>query len=423
MNVENKHNNEHLNIKRLEILFYQFRYSLIGNICTGLLCIFLFWNRVDHLFLAVWSGLSLAVLIIRTIICRTCQSGHIARSYRKYFIVFNAGAILTGSLWGVLALNLFSNQQFSTAAVMLVIVCGSVATTAFLYSVSYPTFISFAYPAALPPILKLLFQHDSEMIMLGVMGLLFLGLLTMMTVYMNKNIFRYFSYEINYWKLLDQMGHEKDEVVELNTDIMNELLRTRTRKEELQTENEKVEELANRLKTLSTTDSLTEIANRRCFDEFLEKEWSRSSRTHTPLSLVLCDIDCFKAFNDRYGHPSGDQCLKQVASLLADHARRTGDMAVRYGGEEFSIILSNTDIKVAADIAEQMRRGIEKLGILHNGSVVKDYVTASFGVASVIPDFETEKTSLIAKADHALYQAKQSGRNSVATATNGTVYY
>ena len=259
--------------------------------------------------------------------------------------------------------------------------------------------------------------------MLGVMGLLFLGLLTMMTVYMNKNIFRYFSYEINYWKLLDQMGHEKDEVVELNTDLMNELLRTRTRKEELQTENEKVEELANRLKTLSTTDSLTEIANRRCFDEFLEKEWSRSSRTHTPLSLVLCDIDCFKAFNDRYGHPSGDQCLKQVASLLADHARRTGDMAARYGGEEFSIILSNTDIKVAADIAEQMRRGIEKLGILHNGSVVKDYVTASFGVASVIPDFETEKTSLIAKADHALYQAKQSGRNSVATATNGTVYY
>lgn len=171
---------------------------------------------------------------------------------------------------------------------------------------------------------------------------------------------------------------------------------------------------ANRtLKKLSSLDGLTGIANRRSFDEVLHKEWNRSIRSGKSLGLIMLDIDFFKLYNDHYGHQGGDDCLKQVASGLASAVHRDSDFLARYGGEEFSAILPDTDIKGAANVAEEMRLAIKDLKIEHAKSKVDDIVSISIGVSAVIPQRDTDSEILIAAADQALYKAKEAGRNRV----------
>ncbi len=174
-----------------------------------------------------------------------------------------------------------------------------------------------------------------------------------------------------------------------------------------------LEEANTQLKRLTLIDGLTGIANRWHFDEFLEKEWHRNMRYNNPVSLVMGDIDFFKNYNDRYGHQAGDDCLKQVAAILNNIAKRPGDLAARYGGEEFAVILSGTDLKQAGVLAENANKKLRKIRIPHSDSQVADYVTLSFGVASIIPKYGTKPYDLIKAADKALYKAKNSGRNQI----------
>lgn len=171
-------------------------------------------------------------------------------------------------------------------------------------------------------------------------------------------------------------------------------------------------EAANReLKRIVSIDGLTQIANRRCFDEVLQQEWKRLKREQLPLSLILCDIDCFKAYNDTYGHQAGDECLKQVANTICQYARRPADLVARYGGEEFAMILPNTEAEGAIQVAESIRAGVKALNLVHAGSKVSEFVTLSLGVACVIPSPESSIEQLITGADKALYQAKTEGRD------------
>lgn len=167
------------------------------------------------------------------------------------------------------------------------------------------------------------------------------------------------------------------------------------------------------LHALSTTDGLTEIANRRRFNDFLESEWKRCLRAKTPVSLVMADIDYFKLYNDRYGHQKGDDVLKKIADTIKCYSNRASDLTARYGGEEFAVILGNTDVDTAKTIAGRTCLGVEKLNIPHESSKVKGVVTASFGVCSMIPEGQTEPGELIARADKQLYKAKENGRNRV----------
>ncbi|MCL6635269.1 MAG: GGDEF domain-containing protein [Peptococcaceae bacterium] len=167
------------------------------------------------------------------------------------------------------------------------------------------------------------------------------------------------------------------------------------------------------LKLLCYKDGLTGIANRRHFEEHLEREWRRAARNHKPLSMAMCDIDFFKAYNDTYGHQSGDECLKLVAGALTGMVNRPGDLVSRYGGEEFGIVLPETDAAGAVFLAEKLRAGIESLKIPNINSGLGDYLTVSLGVASLVPGPDNSPDDLIAAADHALYQAKIKGRNRV----------
>lgn len=160
-------------------------------------------------------------------------------------------------------------------------------------------------------------------------------------------------------------------------------------------------------------DGLTNIPNRRHFDQMLEREWKRALRTHSPLSLVMIDIDFFKRYNDHYGHGMGDECIKQVATSLLHSVSRSSDFVARYGGEEFVAILPHTDNAGAKTIAECLRSHVEALRIPHQASNVFGYVTVSVGSASVIANTEMTPLDLLKLADDKLYLAKKAGRNRV----------
>ena len=169
---------------------------------------------------------------------------------------------------------------------------------------------------------------------------------------------------------------------------------------------------ANReLEKLSRQDGLTGIANRRSFDSYLLTEVRRALRDKAPVSLILSDVDHFKAFNDCYGHQAGDDCLRRVAAALSSAGRRPADLAARYGGEEFAMVLPGTVLEGAVDVAKAVCRVIGGLAIPHARSAVDKSITLSQGIVSLIPERETATEDLIQHADQALYQAKQQGRN------------
>lgn len=176
------------------------------------------------------------------------------------------------------------------------------------------------------------------------------------------------------------------------------------------TEQKRAEEA---LHSLAHKDGLTNLANRRSFDMKLEADLMHAQRKEEEIALLLCDVDHFKLYNDTYGHQAGDECLKKVAKVIEKQALRPTDLAARYGGEEFAIILPNTTPAGAQKVAERLRGAIYDLNLEHESSLTNDRVTISVGAACLIPKSDLLATSFIEKADEALYQAKEGGRNKV----------
>jgi diguanylate cyclase (GGDEF)-like protein len=165
------------------------------------------------------------------------------------------------------------------------------------------------------------------------------------------------------------------------------------------------------LQRLASSDGLTQVANRRCFDEYLNLEWQRLAREQLPLSLILCDVDYFKLYNDTYGHLAGDDALRQVAKAISGAIKRPADLVARYGGEEFVVLLPNTDAEGAVSAARKIQANISAEQIPHCKSQVSSCITLSLGVATTVPHSQSPSATLIAAADQRLYQAKAQGRN------------
>lgn len=173
-------------------------------------------------------------------------------------------------------------------------------------------------------------------------------------------------------------------------------------------------ELNAELQRLTKADGLTGLSNRRYLDEYLDAEWKRGARDQNSLGVLMIDVDYFKRYNDTYGHVAGDDVLKKVADVIRASFSRPADLAGRFGGEEFMVILPNTNTAGATHVAEKIRAAVEGLCIPHDASSAADYVTVSIGATSLVPQRDVAPTTLIEAADAALYQAKKAGRNRIA---------
>lgn len=208
--------------------------------------------------------------------------------------------------------------------------------------------------------------------------------------------------------------------------LKKEMDERKAREEELLYIKQQLEKSNEVLKQRSIIDGLTGVFNRRHFDEMLKKEWNRSLRQSTPISLILADVDHFKGYNDTYGHQMGDECLQKISRACAKTLKRPGDLIARYGGEEFSIILPDTYLDGAMHIANKIQMNVAKSNITYPESSVSNRITLSMGVASTVPDqiksftvvpsIYSQLKSFIESADQALYLAKNSGRNQIKSA-------
>ena len=172
-----------------------------------------------------------------------------------------------------------------------------------------------------------------------------------------------------------------------------------------------LEKANKQLQKLALVDELTQITNRRGFEQYFNQEYRRMKRNKKPLSLIIADVDYFKNYNDRYGHKAGDHCLKQIAQTINSSLKRAGDLVCRYGGEEFAIILPDTDSYGAVHLAETIREQIQQLNIIHESSPVSSAISLSLGIATTMANTASPPNTMIEAADSALYQAKQQGRD------------
>lgn len=172
------------------------------------------------------------------------------------------------------------------------------------------------------------------------------------------------------------------------------------------------------LESIALLDGLTEIPNRRSYEERFTLEWKRAVREQSPVSLALIDVDCFKQYNDHYGHAQGDDVLRAVAAVLKQGLRRPADFSARYGGEEFVMLMPGVEAAGAKTVAEMIRTDVENLRIEHGFCLGHGVLTVSIGGATTIPNLGAENTSLFQKADQMLYQAKRLGRNRVTWTVN-----
>ena len=207
--------------------------------------------------------------------------------------------------------------------------------------------------------------------------------------------------------LYNQLEHQNRALFEKNHQLQSEVEHRIQTEESLKAANLKLEKLA-------FIDGLTELGNRRYFDEQLPRIWRQMARNKQCISLILCDLDYFKIYNDTYGHPAGDICLKQVANGINRALKRPGDSVFRYGGEEFVIILPETSLEGAIQVTKNIQLEVEQLHHLHNNFSIYKKTTLSFGISCQYPEPNTSPTSLIIQADQALYEAKMQGRNTYA---------
>ncbi len=210
-----------------------------------------------------------------------------------------------------------------------------------------------------------------------------------------------------YTNTLEDKVTERTQELEIkNQQLEQEIQERKIIEKTLQEVNQKLERLVN-------VDGLTGVSNRRHFDNYLTREWRRLKREQKPLSLILCDVDHFKLYNDSYGHLQGDDCLRQIAQTIAQIINRPADLVARYGGEEFAVILPNTDLLGAHKVATKLQKSIRELKLPHNCSQTGQFVTISIGISSQIPHQEQPLEDLIITADRALYAAKDQGRDHI----------
>ena len=349
---------------------------LLGNMFLMAVNTAIFWQAIPQSFLIIWS-LSLTIIcVFRSLLAYIYLNRPQVQALQRWQALMIITSVAQGIAWGTYCAVAY--QYLSLGEMVIVVMSGAGMTSGAVASTSSSrvAFLSFSIATLAPLAFLFLSSGTPKEQASGFLICLFFLLTLRQTKTINQLLIDSFSNSI---------------------ELEKSKLRSDT--------------LAKELYQLSTMDALTFIGNRRGFDEALTREWQRATRTHSPLSLILMDVDNFKAYNDNLGHQEGDACLKEIATHLAAHTRRAGDYVARYGGEEFAIILPDTTIEKALAAADTICKSIEALELNHPQSNCSRFVTLSAGVYSLSPSVDNDRQDLVRYADQALYQAKSEGRN------------
>lgn len=355
--------------------------SVFFNLILAILIV-VYFHSTNIPLSSTWPWLAVVVLV--TIIRFACAIiGQKQSTYNKmliYYTISIATVLFLGCLWGYLYWYYFYEMTVFQRMFLLLVVAGIMTGSTISMASSLTSFYSFILPIFTPILILNLESGDKDGIVLIIAVTLFLCFLLITHIANNKML------KSNIELILKQM--------ELNNQL---------------------KKFNKKLSIVSITDELTNLANRRYFRERLIADWVRAKRSSIPLSLIIIDIDHFKQCNDHYGHLYGDECLKQIAKIISEHAGRETDLAARFGGDELSVILYDTVEKNAKNFAERLQQTIKHLHIKNELSPISDELTISVGIASLIPQIDDDFESLFAYADKALYEAKKQGRNCIVT--------
>lgn len=358
--------------EQLAVLFRHAPLVLAANFVLPVLVAFVLWPVVGHELMMAWLFAIYMLTIARTVLVMYYfRHGEPAPDINFWAWAFVTGSAISGCLWGSTGVLFFTPEHILHLCFVLIVLVGLAAGSSASLASFLPAYYSFAIPLITPFGIRSLLEGGETFVTIGIMVFLFLAV---------------------------SLGFGRN----ISATIVGSI---RLRFENV--------ELLQRLQQISYQDALTGIANRRRFDEYLALELQRAQRDGIPLSLILLDVDFFKAFNDNYGHAAGDQVLRQIARAMSTNLYRPADLVARFGGEEFAVVLPGTGITEAAEIAERLRMAVAALGIRHAHSQIASHVTASMGVAGAGARSATILEELIARTDQALYQAKNTGRNRV----------
>jgi diguanylate cyclase (GGDEF)-like protein len=386
--------NNHLRSLLLSEHLRHSRFGLPGVQLLAVVAVLgLVWFQVDTKVLIGWAMamfLLSALQVVQTSRAMR-QKAFIDRPVRTETFL-TLGAVINGGAWALSVIWLEPQLPDMTFYFLLLLVTVMVVTAMAVISVVRVVYQCWLLSTIVPIACLLSWHFDQRPFNLQ-MSLSLLGL-TIVLLFVGHWVSQSFSE-------LTRSSLEKQ--------AMNEEFSTLS--ENLKERNFQLQQLRDQLAEMATVDELTGLRNRRGGNQLLEIELDRAKRSHVPLAVVAVDVDCFKQYNDTYGHPSGDRVLQRVAQTLLSTTSRAGEAAIRMGGEEFLLVLPGADGDDAMKTAGLVRQRLEASAIAHGASTVASHLTVSLGVVSCIPEVKTKVDDLLAGADQALYESKSQGRD------------
>jgi diguanylate cyclase (GGDEF)-like protein len=368
-------------VEQVSLLYTGYKYRPALHIISLIMYLFIIINHVNPFYAYTWAIILIAVNVYRFIdTSRTQKILDEVEDFKKIHHHYALCAGLLGAVYSFGFVFFFDflpliNQVYLMMLLSVMAPAGLVSFASDKFS-----FYMFFYSLILPVICRIFFVGEIEYFNIGICSIIYMLIIN-----------KLFTWNYN---------------------VLTNAIRLKYENEQLLSH---LQGINNRLIELSVIDELTQIANRRSLDETLEKEWLRSKRMKSPISILMIDVDYFKQFNDEFGHIKGDECLRYIAKFLKENMNRPGDFLARYGGEEFCIIMPETNLNGAVSFAEKIHSGIRELKISNPRSEVSKYVTVCIGIASVVPAVEESYMDLIYTSDKALYKAKNEGRNIIRT--------
>ena len=363
---------ESLEWKQLKVLFA----NTYSGVAFGLLYIVLFYLVIpqdSHAhYYSLWALGYAAILIVKLLLVNRFERvKETLENTRRWQLFFDLGQLVTSTCFALLFLFFESSWPVINQILFWILVMSLISGGLVLFSVKYRSYLVFAGPFVISAMIIPFTVDDPTYYVISLMILIYcIGMIKSASIYRKNFRELYFS--------------------QINTLEAND-----------------------KLQRIASKDPLTNLPNRRAYDEYFQTEWDRHKRSASIMSLLIIDVDHFKEFNDHYGHSEGDTALLRIANVIKEKLKRPGDQAYRYGGEEFVVILPDTGYNGAIEVGEKLRDSIEQLNIPHEFSQTAKVITACVGVACVAPTDEDDPKDFFNLADKELYRAKQSGRNRV----------